>query len=116
MVIFSINTNTGTKCISPFDTFVPREFQIVIKGNKFSLWVYDNTSSIIFWFGNYNQIPGTVFNFLEMQNNEIEANTGVMGFSSGISGASIASTATAARGVMDATSPEAGSSGVTKNK
>ena len=57
-----------------------------------------------FWQGSYNQIPGTAFDVLAMQTNEIESQTGVKSFSGGISGNSLGSTATAARGAMDATS------------
>lgn len=56
-----------------------------------------------FWQGSYNQIPGSVFDMLAIQNNEIESQTGVKSFSGGITGSSLGSTATAARGAMDAT-------------
>ena len=56
-----------------------------------------------FWQGSYNQIPGSVFSMLEMMNNEIESQTGTKSFSGGISGNAIGTTATAARGAMDAT-------------
>ena len=56
-----------------------------------------------FWQGSYNQIPGSVFDMLNMQNNEIEAQTGVKSFSGGINGNTLGATATAARGAMDAT-------------
>ena len=57
-----------------------------------------------FWEGSYNQMPGTVFDVLAMQTNEIESQTGTKSFSGGINGNSLGSTATAARGAMDATS------------
>ena len=41
---------------------------------------------------------------LGLMNNEIESLTGIKSFSGGITGASLGSTATAARGAMDATS------------
>lgn len=56
-----------------------------------------------FWQGGYNQIPGSVFDMLSLMNNEIESQTGVKSFSGGITGSSLGSTATAARGAMDAT-------------
>jgi hypothetical protein len=57
-----------------------------------------------FWDGSYNNIPNSVFNVIQMQNNEIESLTGVKSFSGGITGASLGNTATGARGAMDATS------------
>lgn len=57
-----------------------------------------------FWQGNYNELPSSVFNVLAMQTNEIESQTGVKSFSGGITGNALGSTATAARGAMDATS------------
>jgi hypothetical protein len=56
------------------------------------------------WQGQYNQIPGSAFDMLGLMNNEIESLTGIKSFSGGITGASLGSTATAARGAMDATS------------
>lgn len=57
-----------------------------------------------FWQGSYNQIPGSAFDMLGLMNNEIESITGVKSFSGGISGNSLGSTATGARGALDATS------------
>lgn len=57
-----------------------------------------------FWQGSYNQIPGSAFDMLGIQNKEIEAQTGVKSFSDGITGSTLGSTATAARGALDATS------------
>lgn len=62
-----------------------------------------NGSREDFWDGNYNQLPSSVFNVIELQNNEIESLTGVKGFSGGITGAALGSTATGARGALDAT-------------
>ena len=62
-----------------------------------------NGSKEDFWDGSYNQLPSSVFNVIELQNNEIESLTGVKGFSGGITGASLGSTATGARGALDAT-------------
>jgi hypothetical protein len=63
---------------------------------------FNNTASD-FWQGSYNQIPGSVFDMLSIQNSEIESQTGVKSFSGGITGNALGATATAARGVMDAT-------------
>lgn len=62
-----------------------------------------NGSPNDFWQGSYNPIPGSAFDMLGLMNNDIEAQTGVKSFSGGISGATLGSTATAARGAMDAT-------------
>ena len=56
-----------------------------------------------FWQGSYNQIPGSAFDVLTLMNNEIESQTGVKSFSGGITGSSLGSTATGARGALDAT-------------
>lgn len=56
-----------------------------------------------FWQGSYNEIPGSAFNVLTIMNNEIESQTGVKSFSGGISGNALGSTATGARGALDAT-------------
>lgn len=62
-----------------------------------------NGSREDFWDGSYNQLPSSVFNVIELQNNEIESLTGVKGFSGGITGTALGSTATGARGALDAT-------------
>lgn len=56
------------------------------------------------WQGSYNQIPGSAFDMLGLMNNEVESLTGTKGFSGGISGKTLGDSATAARGVLDATS------------
>ena len=56
-----------------------------------------------FWQGSFNQIPSSAFDMMALQNNEVESLTGTKGFSQGLTGSSLGSTATAARGVMDAT-------------
>lgn len=64
-----------------------------------------NGSTADFYEGSYNQIPGSVFNTMEMVNNENESMLGVKAFSNtGISGAGMGSTARAASGVLDAVS------------
>lgn len=62
-----------------------------------------NGSPQDFWQGSYNQIPSSVFDMLTLQNNEIEAQTGVKSFSGGITGQSLGGSATGARLSMDAT-------------
>lgn len=57
-----------------------------------------------FYEGSYNAIPSGVFNVLEMVNNETESMLGVKAFSGGISGQTLGSTATSARGALDAVS------------
>ena len=56
-----------------------------------------------FWQGSYNQIPSSAFDVLTIMNNEIESQTGVKSFSGGITGSALGSTATGARGALDAT-------------
>lgn len=56
-----------------------------------------------FWQGSFNQIPGSAFDMMALQNNEAESLTGTKGFSQGLTGNALGNTATAARGVMDAT-------------
>ena len=63
-----------------------------------------NGSPNDFWEGGFNQLPGSAFDMLNLMNNEIESQTGVKSFSGGISGNSLGSTATGARGALDATS------------
>lgn len=62
-----------------------------------------NGSPNDFWQGSYNAIPGSVFDVLGYQNNEIESLTGAKSFSTGITGATLGPSATAARGALDAT-------------
>jgi len=50
-----------------------------------------------------DSVPSTVFQMIDMQNNEAEALSGVKAFSNGISGASLGSTATGAKSAMDST-------------
>lgn len=56
-----------------------------------------------FWQGSYNTIPGSAFDMIALMNNEIESITGTKSFSGGINSGSLGSTATGARGAMDAT-------------
>jgi len=62
-----------------------------------------NGSTNDFWQGNYNSIPGSAFDMIGLMNNEIESVTGQKSFSGGITGNSLGSTATGARGALDAT-------------
>lgn len=57
-----------------------------------------------FYDGSYNQIPSSAFDMIALMNNEIESITGTKSFSGGITGNSLGSTATGARGALDATS------------
>ncbi len=65
-----------------------------------------NGNAADFYEGSYNNIPSSVFDVLSMVNGETESMLGVKGFSGqgGISGQSLGSTATSARGAMDAVS------------
>jgi len=70
-----------------------------LNGNNFEY----NGSMSDFYQGNYNELPSSAFNMLSLMNNEIESQTGVKSFSGGISGTALGSTATGARGALDAT-------------
>ena len=70
-----------------------------LKGENFEF----NGTPGDFWQGSYNQLPSSAFDMLNLQNNEIESQTGVKSFSGGISGTSLGATATGARGALDAT-------------
>lgn len=56
-----------------------------------------------FWHGSYNAIPSSVFDMIGLINNDIESNTGTKSFSGGINAGSLGTTATGARGALDAT-------------
>lgn len=71
-----------------------------MKGKPFEF----NGSPNDFWQGSFNNIPGSAFDMLALMNNEIESITGIKSFSGGITGASLGSTATGARGALDASS------------
>lgn len=64
---------------------------------------FNGTASNLFE-GSYNQIPGSVFQVLDMINNDSESMLGVKSFSGGINGAGLGNTATSARGALDAVS------------
>ena len=70
-----------------------------LKGENFEF----NGTPGDFWQGSYNQLPSSAFDMLNLQNNEIESQTGVKSFSGGISGNALGATATGARGALDAT-------------
>ena len=70
-----------------------------LQGNNFEY----NGDKGDFWQGSYNQIPGSAFDVMTLMNNEIESQTGVKSFSGGITGSALGSTATGARGALDAT-------------
>lgn len=63
-----------------------------------------NGSTADFYDGAYNQLPSTVFDVLSLVNNETESMLGVKSFSGGITGTGLGSTATSARGALDAVS------------
>ena len=53
--------------------------------------------------GSFNAIPNSVFDFYGLVSNNIESLSGTKSFSGGIGGASLGTSATASRGIMDAT-------------
>lgn len=91
-------SNNGQKGIRK-NTLDPVNRNRFYNGENFEF----NGSREDFWDGSYNQLPNSVFNVIELQNNEIESLTGVKGFSGGITGASLGQTATGTRGALDAT-------------
>lgn len=70
-----------------------------LKGENFEF----NGTPGDFWQGSYNQLPSSAFDMLNLQNNEIESQTGVKSFSGGINGNSLGSTATGVNRTLDAT-------------
>jgi len=92
-------SNNGQKGIrkGALDVANRRKF---INGENFEF----NGTPNDFWDGSYNSIPGSAFDMLGMMNNEIESITGVKSFSGGLTGSSLGSTATGARGALDAQS------------
>lgn len=92
-------SNNGQKGIhkSALDTTNKKRF---FSGKNFEY----NGSKNDFWDGSYNPLPSSVFDVIQVQNNEIESLTGVKSFSGGITGNSLGATATGARGALDATS------------
>ena len=93
------NSNNAQKGLKTgaLDTLNTKRF---LNGKNFTF----NGSTADFFEGSYNNIPGSVFSVLEMVNAETESMLGVKSFSGGISGAGLGSTATAARGALDAVS------------
>jgi hypothetical protein len=70
-----------------------------LSGNNFEF----NGSPNDFWQGSYNNIPSSAFDVIGLMNNEIESMTGTKSFSGGINAGSLGTTATGARGALDAT-------------
>lgn len=62
-----------------------------------------NTEASDIWQGSFNDLPSSAFNFYNLMSNEIESITGVKGFTGGIGGNSLGSTATAVTGVLNST-------------
>jgi hypothetical protein len=93
------NSNNGQKGIrvGALDALNKKRY---LNGKNFEF----NGSAADFYDGSYNQLPGSVFNVLEMVNNETESMLGVKSFAGGINGNNLGSTATSARGALDATS------------
>jgi hypothetical protein len=93
------NSNNAQKGMrtGALDTLNTKRF---LNGKNFTF----NGSTADFYDGSYNNIPGSVFQVLEMVNAETDSMLGVKSFSGGISGQGLGSTATAARGALDAVS------------
>lgn len=52
---------------------------------------YNGVSNDIFYEGSFNELPGSIFNMLQMLNNEAESITGVASFNQGINGNALGS-------------------------
>jgi len=93
------NSNNGQKGIrkGSLDTLNKKRF---LSGKNFEF----NGQPSDFFEGSYNNIPSSVFSMLEINNNETDSITGIKGFSGGINGQGLGSTARAAGGVLDAVS------------
>ena len=93
------NSNNSQKGIpvGMLDTVNKKRF---LNGKNFE---FNGTSANLFE-GSYNQIPGSVFQVMDMINNDTESLLGVKSFSGGVNGAGLGSTATSARGALDAVS------------
>jgi hypothetical protein len=93
------NSNNGQKGIKTgsLDQINKKRY---LNGKNFEF----NGVAADFFEGQYNQLPGSVFDVLSMVNNDTESMLGVKSFSGGISGQSLGSTATSARGALDAVS------------
>ena len=62
-----------------------------------------NSTTPKIWEGRFNGIDSSVFSMINIMDNELESLTGVKSFSGGINAGSLGSTATGARGALDAT-------------
>jgi len=93
------NSNNGQKGIKKgsLDTLNRKRF---LNGKNFEF----NGTSAEFFEGQYNAIPPSVFEVLQMNANETDSITGIKGFSGGIEGSQLGTTARAASGVLDAVS------------
>jgi hypothetical protein len=93
------NSNNAQKGIRK-QSLDPLNLKRFLNGKNFEF----NGSREDFFEGSYNQIPQSVFQVLEMTNSESESLLGVKSFSGGINGQTLGSTATSARGALDAVS------------
>lgn len=57
-----------------------------------------------FYDGSFNELPGSIFNILQLLNNEAESITGIATFNTGINGNALGSTATQIKGAVDSAS------------
>jgi hypothetical protein len=92
----SNNAQKGVK-MGALDVLNTKRF---LNGKNFNY----NGSASDFYEGNFNPIPNSVFQVLEMVNSDTDSQTGIKSFSGGIDGKGLGSTARAAGGVLDAVS------------
>ena len=94
------NSNNGQVGI-PIDAFPDRlNRKRFLNGQRFEF--RGNKGN--FYQGSYNQLPSSVFHMLDLINNDSESLSGSKSFAGGITGTGLGSTATSARGALDAAS------------
>ena len=89
-------SNNGQKGIrlGALDSVNKRKF---LEGENFEFQGTRND----FYDGNFNELPGSIFNFLQLMNNEAESITGVASYNSGINGSALGESATSVRAAVD---------------
>lgn len=92
------NSNNGQKGIKKGSLDIVNRKRY-LKGQNFEF----NGSISDFYDGNYNQLPSSIFNVFQMEQNSIDSITGVKSFQGGVNGNALGNTATGIRGALDAT-------------
>lgn len=95
----TINSSTNGQKGIPKGALDPINLKKFREGKDFEF----NGEAKAIWEGHFNDIPNSTMNFYQTQSAEIESLSGIKAFNSGIGGSSLGDSATAARGIMDAT-------------